>query len=262
MRPNTTKMHQMLPKKRQSQKQTKYQSGTSANWTACYEALLAIEAHVMMANNRPLNWLSFQMPGEQAAILQAASILAPEHRRLAKIRSAAIANFKLEQIQEWERVDFGQHPGYGGWLLKGLPALKQREALRIQLRFHKKVLRQKARKSLYFAFSHAGKQFPADELKANLAKLFPLLLLLQKLMTTVRQPIRLGFSMLTLLPCCIKTPTTVLRSLFFTSARLNFSFLCVPRCRILLMHIEQRCLVARLTHYNWCYWIFKISVSK
>ena len=156
---------------------------------------LAIEALIMMSNNRPLDWLSFRTQEEQTTILQVARKLVPEHRRLEKARKAAIHAYKLKKIQEQEEASqqrearriaeveaitqqLSKLPG-GLWLteqaiidaLAQLPTNKLKiDAIKSQLRFRKRVLCQKAEKSL-FAFSRDGKNHPVAELQSNLIQL-------------------------------------------------------------------------------------------
>ena len=161
-------------------------------------SMLAIEAQIMLANNRPLDWLSFRTPEEQSAILEVARQLVPEHKRLQKARLSAINEYRLKTVQakqqahqqrEQRRVaeaetitqQLARIPG-GLWTtgdgiaegLAELPTNKAKvDALKCQLKFRKKILVQQAPHTL-FAFSKAGKPFSIAELKANLLRLLEL----------------------------------------------------------------------------------------
>lgn len=157
--------------------------------------MLVIESLIMMANNRPLDWLSFRPPEEQAAILKVARQIVPEHRQLHKARMAATEVHRLQQVQakekaqkqreQWCITDIEaitrQLSGIPGGLWTTAAAVEERlsqlttekektDALKTQLRFRKKVMAQKA-SSLLFAFSKAKVAFTASQLKANLLQL-------------------------------------------------------------------------------------------
>ena len=158
---------------------------------------LAIKALIMMSNNRPLDWLSFRTQKEQTAILQVARKLVSEHQRLEKARKASINAHKLKKIQEQEETSqqgearriaeveaitqqISKLPG-GLWsteqlildALAQLPTNKLKiDAMKSQRRFRKRVLCQKADKSLFFfAFLKDGKNYPVAELQSNVVQL-------------------------------------------------------------------------------------------
>ena len=152
---------------------------------------LAVESFIMLGNNKTVVWLAAKTAEERGAILQAARSLVPRHRELARERKKNIQEFKARELerhrqqrdqkrlQELQQITAALATAGGLWttveqvktsLAAILGAGRKREALKCQLRFRKKVLRQEGSAAL-FAFSKDGKPLSLDALRRNLEQL-------------------------------------------------------------------------------------------
>ena len=155
---------------------------------------LAIESFIMLGNNKTAQWLSTKPEEERGAILQAAWTLVPKHKEMAKERRLAIQKHKLAELekqkleaakreqrrlQETQKITAALATVSGLWVteqqatsvLDGMATTKKKiEAIKCQVRFRNKVMRQEASKDV-FAFSKQGKALTLHELTENLLSL-------------------------------------------------------------------------------------------
>ena len=154
---------------------------------------LAIESFIMLGNNKTVQWLCTKPEEERGAILQAARTLVPKHKKMAKERRLAIQKHNLAELEkqkleaakrEQRRLQETQKitaalPTVGGlWVteqatsvLDGMATTKKKtEAIKCQVWFRNKVMRQEASKDV-FAFSKQGKALTLHELTENLLSL-------------------------------------------------------------------------------------------
>ena len=157
---------------------------------------LAIEAMILYSNNKTSEWLQTKTEGEKKEIFEVARKMAPSHRKLFKERLKEIQAYRRHQLQvreeelarkqqkeQREREELlTQIHELGYWrakatvteqLCKMKTIAQKKAALKVQLKYRRKVLQQQADKEL-FLFSKQSKPYSVQTLTQNLFQLIDL----------------------------------------------------------------------------------------
>ena len=159
-----------------------------------HASTLALEAHILFANNKTSEWLTKKSKEEKCKIMEEARKNAPQHRRRYHHRISVIEEAAIEQQhkKEKEKEKSAKQQlqakekittdiiDYGLWqsasqlaMLDGIKSeTKKREVIKAQLRFRKTVLQQKVPDMSVYQFSSKEKgPFTSTMLRENLLKL-------------------------------------------------------------------------------------------
>lgn len=155
---------------------------------------IALESLLLFSHNKTSTWLYSKTPQERERLLQAARTMTSVHRANFQKRRVEIERRRREEQEkrERERLKREKHAieekedltkeisRIGLWtseteVSNGLDALRtasaKKDALKLQLKFRKKVLSQTYHDKTVFQFSHNNRSFSVLELKQNLLKL-------------------------------------------------------------------------------------------
>ena len=159
-----------------------------------HASTLALEAHILLTNNKTIKWLDQKSTAEKEKLMEEARKNAPHYHKIYKERLSQIEKEQIKQqeekimkIQEAERRSLeakekivSEIISYGLWqsieqmnsCLNGIGSETQkRVAIKAQLRFRKVVLQQEAPETLFKFSSKEKGQYTSQILRDNLALL-------------------------------------------------------------------------------------------
>uniref|UniRef100_A0A1X7UAB5 Uncharacterized protein n=1 Tax=Amphimedon queenslandica TaxID=400682 RepID=A0A1X7UAB5_AMPQE len=154
--------------------------------------LISLEAIILFAHNKTSKWVAELSCDEREKLFKAARSLAPSFKEKFKARRQEIesrrkrdmekriednARKDMKIVKEREMLTKQIEENGGLWMKEeemetALASLstqkKKKEALKLQINFQNKVLKEKHSRKDVFKFSHNGRQFSVAELKLNL----------------------------------------------------------------------------------------------